>query len=106
MKYSCIESEHQPISRAELTRVSKLVRIRIGDDEVDSYCEHLGAVVSWFGMLAEVDDAGVDAAIHGKVPDKLLTRDDIVTDGDIRDEIMANSHGSDMGFFTVKNVLQ
>ena len=106
MKYSCIESKHKPISRDELARVSKLVRIKISEDEIDSYCEHLGAVVSWFGMLAEVDGSGVDAAIHGRVPDELLTRDDIVTEGDIRNEILANSRESNMGFFVVKNVLQ
>lgn len=106
MNYNHHASQHQPVSRAELERVAKLVRIKIDDGEVDSYCQHLGAVVSWFGMLSEVDTSEVDAAIHGKAPEALPVREDIVVVGDIRDHILTNAPETDMGFFVVKNVLK
>jgi aspartyl-tRNA(Asn)/glutamyl-tRNA(Gln) amidotransferase subunit C len=40
------------------------------------------------------------------IDQKLRLRDDVVTDGDIRDEVLANAPDSQHGFFAVPKVIE
>jgi len=40
------------------------------------------------------------------IPNKLRLRDDVVTDGEIRDKILANAPVAEHGFFAVPKVIE
>ncbi|WP_249549204.1 Asp-tRNA(Asn)/Glu-tRNA(Gln) amidotransferase subunit GatC [Anaplasma phagocytophilum] len=101
-----VSNTHVSVSRDELARVSKLVRLQIPEEEVDTYCRQLADVVSWFDMLAEVDTIDVDPVLHGGVHSVLPLRQDEVHEGDMRDQILCNASSSEMGFFVVKKVVE
>ena len=50
-----------------------------------------------------VDGVALLAAV---IPNHLRLRDDIVTDGDIRDRVLANAPQAEHGFFAVPKVIE
>ncbi|MCU7611787.1 Asp-tRNA(Asn)/Glu-tRNA(Gln) amidotransferase subunit GatC [Anaplasma capra] len=100
-------AEPARVSHTELARAARLVRIRVPETEIERYCQELGNVVSWFNTLSEVDTSGVDPVLYGGRPGSLPTRDDVVDDGGIRDQVLACSEvGSEAKCFFVKKVIK
>ena len=93
------------ISLEELNRVAKLVRIKISEDEAANYCKYLSDVEKWFEMLFEVDASGLEPVTHGNIHDVHVMRQDIVDEGNIREEILGNASSTEMGFYVVKKVI-
>jgi aspartyl-tRNA(Asn)/glutamyl-tRNA(Gln) amidotransferase subunit C len=50
-----------------------------------------------------VSDGEVEAMV---IPNKLRLRDDVVTDGGVRDKILANAPSGEHGFFGVPKVIE
>ena len=40
------------------------------------------------------------------IPNQLRLRDDVITDGDVRDKVLANAPQAEHGFFTVPKVIE
>lgn len=93
------------ISREELARVAKLVRIKIPEEEVNAYRKHLSDVSQWFETLSEVDTSGLAPVLHGGMNDFAEMRKDVVDEGNIRTEILENASETEMGFYVVKKVV-
>ncbi|MDB1135537.1 Asp-tRNA(Asn)/Glu-tRNA(Gln) amidotransferase subunit GatC [Candidatus Anaplasma sp. TIGMIC] len=94
------------VSASEMKRIARLVRLKITEEEAELYRAQLADVISWFGMLAEVNTAGVTPATNGGTPRALPLRDDMVEVEDIRDQVLSNAPEADMGFFIVKKVIE
>jgi aspartyl-tRNA(Asn)/glutamyl-tRNA(Gln) amidotransferase subunit C len=54
---------------------------------------------------SEVDVTGVEP-MTAVIPNTLRLRDDVVTDGDIRDKVLANAPAAEHGFFGVPKVIE
>ena len=61
----------------------------------------------WAGSssLGEVDTQGV-APMTAVIPAHLKWRDDVVTDGGVREKVLANAPDSESGFFAVPKVIE
>ena len=70
--------------------IAKLARIAVSDAEVDALAPELSNILGWIEQLGEVDVAGVEP-MTAVIPNQLRLRDDVVTEGDIRDDILANA---------------
>ncbi|MGN7678833.1 MAG: Asp-tRNA(Asn)/Glu-tRNA(Gln) amidotransferase subunit GatC [Anaplasma sp.] len=94
------------VDRQELEKVAKLVKLKVPESEVERYCRELSSVVTWFSVLSEVNTEGVSPMLHGALGE-LPTRDDVVDDGGIRDQVLSHSEvGSEAGYFFVQKVLK
>ena len=62
-------------------------------------------ILGWIEQLAEVDTAGVEP-MSSVAAMRLPMREDEVTDGNCRDEILANAPEAAHGFFTVPKVVE
>ena len=60
----------------------------------------LNSIIGWVEQLAEVDTDGVEP-LTAVIEQKLRLRDDKVTDGNIRDDVLANAPEAQHGFFAV-----
>jgi aspartyl-tRNA(Asn)/glutamyl-tRNA(Gln) amidotransferase subunit C len=92
----------------DLTTVKKvagLARIAIGDAEAEALVPELNNILGWIEQLQEVDTAGV-APMTAVIPNRLRLRDDEVTEGDIRDQILSNAPQAEHGFFAVPKVIE
>ena len=56
-------------------------------------------------QLGEVDVTGVEP-MTAVIPNTLRLRDDVVTDGDVREKVLANAPQAEQGFFAVPKVIE
>ena len=85
--------------------IAKLARIAVSEEEVAALAPELSNILGWIEQLQEVDVTGVEP-MTAVIPNKLRLRDDEVTDGGIRGDILANAPAAEHGFFAVPKVIE
>ena len=85
--------------------IAKLARIAVSDAEVEALAPELSNILGWVEQLREVDVTGV-APMTAVIPNTLRLREDIVTESNRRDEILANAPVAEHGFFAVPKVIE
>ncbi len=93
------------VDRATVRRIAALARIKVPDGELDKLADELSNILGWVEQLGEVDTEGVEP-MTSVVPMTLRRREDVVTDGGIRDDILANAPERRDGFFAVPKVIE
>ncbi|RMF14057.1 MAG: Asp-tRNA(Asn)/Glu-tRNA(Gln) amidotransferase subunit GatC [Alphaproteobacteria bacterium] len=93
------------IDAATVERIARLARIRIEDDQRDALVGELSGILSWVEQLRAIDTDGV-APMTSAVAHGLHWRADKVTDGDIRDKVLANAPLVIEGYFAVPKVIE
>ena len=92
------------VDSATVSKIASLARIAVTDGEVDAMVPELNNILGWIEQLGEVDVSGVEP-MTAVIPNALRLRDDVVTDGGIRDRILANAPAAEHGFFGVPKVI-
>jgi aspartyl-tRNA(Asn)/glutamyl-tRNA(Gln) amidotransferase subunit C len=93
------------IDAATVKKVANLARIREPEDRLEPLAQELSGILAWIEQLAEVDTDGVEP-MTSVVAAKLPMREDVVTDGNCVDRILANAPRSANGFFVVPKVVE
>ena len=93
------------VDKATVAKIASLARIRMSDEEVEAMVPELNQILGWVEQLGEVDVAGVEP-MTAVIPNRLRLRDDVVTDGGIRDKVLANAPAPEHGFFGVPKVIE
>ncbi len=93
------------VDTATVRHIAKLARIAMSDAEVEALVPELNNILGWVEQLQEVDVTGVEP-MTAVIPNKLRLRDDVVTDGGIRDQVLANAPVAEHGFFAVPKVIE
>jgi aspartyl-tRNA(Asn)/glutamyl-tRNA(Gln) amidotransferase subunit C len=86
-------------------RIARLARIAVDDDQAAAMEKELNALLAWVEQLSEVDVEGVPP-MTSVVEQKLKMRQDAVTDGGRRDDVLKNAPLSKEGFFIVPKVVE
>lgn len=81
-------------------KIAKLARLAIADENVPKMAAELNGILGWIEMLNEVDIEGVEP-MTSAVEIAMPMREDVVTDGNIQRQILANAPKADSGFFVV-----
>jgi aspartyl-tRNA(Asn)/glutamyl-tRNA(Gln) amidotransferase subunit C len=89
----------------EVRHIAKLARIAMSDEELARLEPELNNILGWIEQLAEVDTEGVEP-LTAVIEQKLRLRDDVVNDGNCRDEVLANAPDAQHGFFAVPKVIE
>ncbi|HEX8384349.1 MAG TPA: Asp-tRNA(Asn)/Glu-tRNA(Gln) amidotransferase subunit GatC [Sphingomonas sp.] len=92
------------VDQATVKRVAKLARIAITDEDAARLVPELNNILGWIEQLGEVDTSGVEP-MTAVIANSLRLRDDVVTDGGVRDAVLANAPQAEHGFFTVPKVI-
>jgi len=77
----------------------------MSDEELDRLLPELNNILSWVEQLAEVNTEGVEP-LTAVIEQKLRLRDDAITDGNVRDDVLANAPEAQHGFFAVPKVIE
>ena len=93
------------VSPEQVRHIAKLARIAMSNEELDRLLPELNNILGWVEQLGEVDTDGVEP-LATVIDQKLRLRDDVVTDGGIRDDILANAPDAQHGFFAVPKVIE
>ena len=93
------------VDETTVRRIARLARIKITDEEAKGLEAELSGILNWVEQLDEVDTAGVEPMTR-VVPIELKKREDVVTDGDIADDIVKNAPMTEDHFFVVPKVVE
>ena len=93
------------VTSQQVRHIAKLARIAMSEEELERLVPELNNILGWVEQLAEVNTDGV-APLTAVIDQKLRLRDDVVTEGDIRDEVLANAPEAQHGFFAVPKVIE
>ncbi|MGE4323857.1 MAG: Asp-tRNA(Asn)/Glu-tRNA(Gln) amidotransferase subunit GatC [Sphingobium sp.] len=86
-------------------KIASLSRISVTDAEAAAMVPELNNILGWVDQLGEVDVAGVEP-MTAVIPNQLRLRDDAVTDGNVREQVLANAPQAEHGFFAVPKVIE
>ena len=93
------------VTTEQVRHIARLARIAMSDAEIEALAPELNNILGWVEQLAEVDTEGVEP-LTAVIDTKLRLRDDVVTDGDQRDDVLANAPAAQHGFFAVPKVIE
>ena len=93
------------LDKATVAQIATLARIKVPETDQAALAGELSNILTWIEQLGEVDTTGVEpmsSVAHLRLP----MREDVVTDGDCRDRILANAPKTERGFFAVPKVIE
>jgi len=93
------------VNIATVKKIASLARIAITEEEAARIAPELDNIMGWIEQLGEVDVTGVEP-MTAVIPNHLRLRDDVVTDGNVRDAVLANAPQAEHGFFAVPKVIE
>lgn len=93
------------VDSAVVRRIAHLSRIAVDENEVERLRGELNAILSFVETLSEVDVEGVEP-IASVLPMQMKKRVDVVTDGGIADDILANAPAREDHYFVVPKVVE
>lgn len=93
------------IDKDTVARIATLARIKVPADAREALAKELSGILTWIEQLNEVSTDGVEP-MASVVEMTLQMREDKVTDGGKRDDILANAPQQAKGFFVVPKVVE
>jgi len=93
------------VDAAAVQRMARLARIKVTGEEAKALETELSGILEWVKQLDEVDTSGVEP-MTSVIPMTLKQRPDVVTDGGIADDVVANAPAREDHFFVVPKVME
>ncbi|MEH6696438.1 MAG: Asp-tRNA(Asn)/Glu-tRNA(Gln) amidotransferase subunit GatC [Hyphomonas sp.] len=93
------------VTKEDVRKVARLSRIAVPEERLEEMAGELNGILGWIDQLNEVDVEGVEPMTSVVAP-KLPMREDVVTDGDIQSQVLANAPSSADGFFVVPKAVE
>lgn len=93
------------VDQATVRRIAHLARIKVTDEEVPHLAQELNAILAFVEELSSVDVSGVEP-MTSVTPMQMRLRQDVVTEGDQADSVLANAPSSEDHFFVVPKVVE
>ena len=94
-----------PVTRKDVEYIAKLARLRLSENEIDSYTGQMNQILEYMDKLNELDTENVEPLSH-PVENINVFRDDIVTPVTARDEALKNAPDADDEFFKVPKIIK
>jgi aspartyl-tRNA(Asn)/glutamyl-tRNA(Gln) amidotransferase subunit C len=93
------------VDAATVRRIAHLARIAVAESEVEHLQAELNAMLAFVEQLREVNVDGVEP-MTSVMPMEMKKRPDVVDDGGIADEVVANAPETQDHFFLVPKVVE
>lgn len=93
------------VDKDTVRKVARLARIAVPEERLEPMAKELNGILSWIEQLNEVDVKGVEP-MTTPVAMTLPMRQDVVSDGDRQDQVLANAPRTEDGFFVVPKVVE
>jgi aspartyl-tRNA(Asn)/glutamyl-tRNA(Gln) amidotransferase subunit C len=93
------------LDTATVRRIASLARIRLEEAEVPKYQAEINGILGWIEQLQAVPTDGVEP-MAGAGAVVLRMRADVVTDGGIAEQVLANAPDAEGPYFGVPKVVE
>jgi aspartyl-tRNA(Asn)/glutamyl-tRNA(Gln) amidotransferase subunit C len=101
----CSRERRMSVDTMTVKRIAHLARIAVKDDEVEHLKGEINDVLAFVEQLSAVDVSGVEP-MTSVIPMAMKKRADVVTDGEIADDIVKNAPAAQDHFFLVPKVVE
>jgi aspartyl-tRNA(Asn)/glutamyl-tRNA(Gln) amidotransferase subunit C len=103
--YNRTKHSTMSVDNSTVARIARLARIHVPEDRQETLAAELNGILDWIEELNEVDTDRVEpiASVTGH---SLPRREDVVSDGNRVDEVLANVPETASGFFVVPKVVE
>ncbi len=88
-----------------IKKVARLARIRLTSDQNKHFANEISNMLSWMEMLQEINTDAIDPMFSVNQSD-MKRRQDVVTDGNYVDAVLANAPNASFGMFIVPKVIE
>lgn len=95
-----MSNENKGVDAETVRKIARLSRLHVDEDRLAPLADELNGILSWIEMLGEVDVKGVEPMTSAVAIDAPL-RADVITDGGVRDKVLANAPKTEAGYFVV-----
>ncbi|MGB1077265.1 MAG: Asp-tRNA(Asn)/Glu-tRNA(Gln) amidotransferase subunit GatC [Bdellovibrionales bacterium] len=95
----------QKMDLKTVERVANLARLELAEEQKTALCEQLGNIIGFVEQLNEVDTDNVEP-LASVVDMDLPLRKDEVTDGNKKEDVLANSPEENEDFFVVTKIVE
>lgn len=102
---AAIRRPEMSVTSQQVRHIAKLARIGMSDAEIEALVPEINNILGWVEQLSEVNTEGVEP-LATVIDQKLRLREDVVNDGNIREEVLANAPEAQHGFFAVPKVIE
>ena len=93
------------ISDETIEYVGILAKLSLSEEEKEAAKTDMANMLDYIDMLNELDTDGVEPMSH-VFPVKNVFREDVVTNGDMREDILKNAPGEKDGMFVVPRTFE
>jgi aspartyl-tRNA(Asn)/glutamyl-tRNA(Gln) amidotransferase subunit C len=93
------------VDAATVRRIAHLARIAVDEAEIAHLQGELNAMLAFVEQLSEVNVEGVEP-MTSVTPMAMKQREDVVTDGEIAEDIVRNAPATEDNFFLVPKVVE
>lgn len=93
------------ISDETIEYVGILAKLELSGEEKEQAKKDMGSMLDYIDKLGELDTEGVEPMSH-VFPVNNVFREDVVTNGDMREDILRNAPGEKDGMFVVPRTFE
>ncbi len=93
------------VNNETVEKIASLAKLKIDEEKLDEARSEFNKILDWMAQLDEVDTDGVEPLVSVN-SQQLVCREDVVTDGNKKAEILANAPASEFGYFSVPKVVE
>ncbi len=93
------------LDKNTVRKIASLACIELSEADLDRLTPRVAGIVKWVDQLQAVNTDGVEP-LANVVDSELHLREDIVTDGNCQDKVLANAPESVGGYFVVPKIVE
>jgi len=93
------------VDNTTVKQVASLARLKVEDSKVESTKDEFNKILAWVEQLKEVNTDNIEPLVSVNET-KLPLREDEVTDGHLKTEVLKNAPQQEFGYFAVPKVVE
>ncbi|WP_159710789.1 Asp-tRNA(Asn)/Glu-tRNA(Gln) amidotransferase subunit GatC [Geminicoccus flavidas] len=93
------------IDKATVAKIAHLARLEVPEEQQEHLAKELSGILGWVEQLGEVNTDAVEP-LRSVMPITQDWRADEVTDGNRREDVLANAPAQQDGYFVVPKVVE
>jgi aspartyl-tRNA(Asn)/glutamyl-tRNA(Gln) amidotransferase subunit C len=94
------------MDQATVSKVAKLARIKLNPEKLNLYVQEISNIMTLIDELKAVDTSMLNPLVNVNESSQAFMREDRVTDGDCREQVLKNAPQQKFGYFAVPKVIE
>ena len=95
-----MSDKNSGVTAETVKKIARLSRLHVEPERLSFLADEMNGLLAWIEQLGEVDVTGVEPMTSAVEMDAPLRKDEI-TDGGVRDKVLANAPKTEAGYFVV-----